>query len=163
MWRYRDLFLVLAWRDIAVRYKQTTLGVSWAVFQPFVTMILSSPLFFYQLYGEDAQEGYDNAIQAFRIAEHMDVRLPVMMTINESAVNQVYNVAIGDRTTLIELFHMIRASLEEYDKEIKIIEPAFGPFRSGDVRHSQASTTKAKRLLGYQPSHIVNSGMKETV
>lgn len=96
----------------------------------------------------------DNTVQANILAA---------TTINESAVNQVYNVAIGDRTTLIELFHIIRTSLEEYDKEIKIIEPAFGPFRPGDVRHSQASTTKAKILLGYQPSHTVNSGMKETV
>jgi lipopolysaccharide transport system permease protein len=45
LWRYRDLFLVLAWRDIAVRYKQTTLGVLWAVFQPFVTMIVFTFIF----------------------------------------------------------------------------------------------------------------------
>src|SRR5659263_558384 len=40
LWRYRDLFLVLAWRDISVRYKQTALGVVWAIFQPFITMIV---------------------------------------------------------------------------------------------------------------------------
>jgi lipopolysaccharide transport system permease protein len=45
LWRYRDLFLVLAWRDISVRYKQTTLGVLWAVFQPFVTMIVFTFIF----------------------------------------------------------------------------------------------------------------------
>lgn len=45
LWRYRDLFLVLAWRDIAVRYKQTVLGVVWAIFQPFVTMIVFTFIF----------------------------------------------------------------------------------------------------------------------
>lgn len=45
LWRYRDLFLVLAWRDIAVRYKQTALGVIWAIFQPFVTMIVFTFIF----------------------------------------------------------------------------------------------------------------------
>ena len=45
LWRYRDLFLVLAWRDIAVRYKQTTLGVVWAIFQPFVTMVVFTFIF----------------------------------------------------------------------------------------------------------------------
>ncbi len=45
LWRYRDLFLVLAWRDIAVRYKQTALGVVWAIFQPFVTMIVFTFIF----------------------------------------------------------------------------------------------------------------------
>jgi lipopolysaccharide transport system permease protein len=45
LWRYRDLFLVLAWRDISVRYKQTALGVVWAIFQPFVTMIVFTFIF----------------------------------------------------------------------------------------------------------------------
>jgi len=45
LWRYRDLFLVLAWRDISVRYKQTALGVIWAIFQPFITMIVFTFIF----------------------------------------------------------------------------------------------------------------------
>jgi lipopolysaccharide transport system permease protein len=45
LWRYRDLFLVLAWRDIAVRYKQTALGIAWAIFQPFVTMVIFTFIF----------------------------------------------------------------------------------------------------------------------
>ncbi len=45
LWRYRDLFLVLAWRDIAVRYKQTALGIVWAIFQPFITMIVFTFIF----------------------------------------------------------------------------------------------------------------------
>lgn len=45
LWRYRDLFLVLAWRDISVRYKQTALGIVWAIFQPFVTMIVFTFIF----------------------------------------------------------------------------------------------------------------------
>ena len=45
LWQYRDLFITLAWRDISVRYKQTALGVLWAVFQPFVTMIVFTFIF----------------------------------------------------------------------------------------------------------------------
>lgn len=96
----------------------------------------------------------DNVIQANILAATIE---------NKSAVNQVYNVAVGGRTTLKELFFMIRDLLGEYDQKIKSIEPNIGSFRPGDVRHSQADITKAKELLGYLPSHVVKSGMKETV
>jgi UDP-N-acetylglucosamine 4-epimerase len=82
---------------------------------------------------------------------------------NKSAVNQVYNVGVGGRTTMKELFFMIRGLLGEYDRKIKSIEPNTGSFRPGDVRHSKADISKAKTLLGYLPSHTVKSGMKETV
>ncbi len=96
----------------------------------------------------------DNTIQANILAATTD---------NKEAVNQVYNVAFGDRTSLNELFRMIRDSLAEFKAEVKEIEAVHGDFRSGDVRHSQADISKAVELLGYKPSHDVNEGMVETV
>jgi len=84
-------------------------------------------------------------------------------TKKKEAVNRVYNVAVGERTTLKELFYMIRDILGEYDDKVKSIEPLYVPFRSGDVLHSQADISRAKELLGFNPSHDVKNGMKETV
>lgn len=95
----------------------------------------------------------DNAIQANLLAAAVE---------NPSALNQVYNIAFGDRTTLNTLFLMIKASLGEFDDNIRNISPAYGPFRSGDVRHSQADITRAKKLLGYSPSYSVKSGIIKT-
>lgn len=82
---------------------------------------------------------------------------------NPEAVNKVYNVAFGEKITLNELYSMIRDPLAEYDARIRDIEPNYGPFRPGDVRHSQADISRAKDLLGYAPTHNVREGMKKTV
>ena len=96
----------------------------------------------------------DNAVQANLLAA---------TTANKEAANQVYNVAVGGRTSLNELFKMIRGSLVEFKGEVKKLEAVHGDFRPGDVRHSQADISKAAELLGYRPSHNVQSGMAETV
>jgi UDP-N-acetylglucosamine 4-epimerase len=79
-------------------------------------------------------------------------------TQNDDAKNQVYNVAVGDRTTLNDLFNAIKAALNEngvtYTKE-----PVYREFRAGDVRHSQASVEKIENLLNYQPSHKIGQGL----
>ena len=83
-------------------------------------------------------------------------------TQNDEAKNQVYNVAVGDRTTLNDLFNAIKAALNEngvtYNKE-----PVYRDFRAGDVRHSQASIEKGKSLLGYQSTHKINEGIKLSI
>lgn len=79
------------------------------------------------------------------------------------ALNQVYNVAFGTRTTLNQLYSMIREILARYDPDIQKIEPRYGPFRPGDVRHSQANIDKAQSLLSYRPTHDVRQGMEETI
>jgi UDP-N-acetylglucosamine 4-epimerase len=96
----------------------------------------------------------ENVIQANMLAA---------TTEKQDAINQVYNVAVGERTTLNELFYMIRDFLGEYDGKVKSVEPIYGPFRAGDVLHSQADISRAKELLGFNPSHTVKNGMKETV
>jgi len=76
-------------------------------------------------------------------------------------VPQVYNVAVGDRTTLVELHRLIGEMLVSKQAVSVVPEPAFAPFRAGDVRHSLANVDKARQSLGYAPTHDVRAGMAE--
>ncbi len=79
-------------------------------------------------------------------------------TSNEEAKNQVYNVAVGDRTTLNDLFNAIKNALNE--NEITYIKkPIYREFRKGDVRHSQASVEKIENLLGYKAQYVISQGV----
>ena len=86
-----------------------------------------------------------------------------MITEDENAVNTVYNTAVGDRTTLNDLVNYLREYLSEYDPEIANVEAIHGPNRVGDIPHSLASIEKAKTLLGYEPTHTIDKGLKEAV
>lgn len=96
------------------------------------------------------------------IANTVEANLLAATTDNPAAINQVYNVALGDRTTLNELFASIRTALAQagvvYNRE-----PTYRDFRTGDVRHSQADTTKAQELLGYVPLFRVQSGVTQAM
>ena len=78
------------------------------------------------------------------------------------AVNQVYNVAVGDRTTLNILFALLRDNLAAYGVSASA-QPVYRDFRAGDVRHSQADISKAQRLLGYAPTHRLAEGVAEAM
>jgi UDP-N-acetylglucosamine 4-epimerase len=78
------------------------------------------------------------------------------------ACNQVYNVAVGERTTLNGLFYAIRSILTARDLKVAQIEPRYAGFREGDVRHSQADISRVRALLGYDPSHTVVQGLELT-
>ena len=80
-------------------------------------------------------------------------------TAHAQALNQVYNVAVGDRTTLNELFHTLQASLAKHGIAADT-QPHYRDFRTGDVRHSQADVGKAQRLLGYRPTHRLVEGIQ---
>jgi UDP-N-acetylglucosamine 4-epimerase len=80
-----------------------------------------------------------------------------------AAVGQVYNVALGGRTTLNELFEALRSSLEPHCPHLQGFRPVHGEFRSGDVRHSQADIGKARALLGYRPTHDLAQGLAESL
>ncbi|MCW8907291.1 MAG: SDR family oxidoreductase [Sedimenticola sp.] len=82
---------------------------------------------------------------------------------NPDAVNQVYNVAVGTRTTLNELYREIRSRLAVRDERVAAREPEYADFRPGDVRHSLADISKAENLLGYAPTHTLQQGLDETV
>jgi UDP-N-acetylglucosamine/UDP-N-acetylgalactosamine 4-epimerase len=80
-----------------------------------------------------------------------------------AALNKAYNIACGDRTTLTQLFGLIKRSLCSQMPEIEGIEPKYGPFRKGDVLHSLADISRAGELLGYAPMYSVAKGMEETM
>jgi UDP-N-acetylglucosamine 4-epimerase len=80
----------------------------------------------------------------------------------DSAQNHVFNVAVGQRTTLLELFGLLRDGLQRHQVHYSR-EPRFADFRAGDVRHSQADIGKAASLLGYQPTHDVQAGLSEAL
>ena len=96
----------------------------------------------------------DNTIQANILAATTD---------NPEAVNQVYNVAVGDRTTLNELCEHIRRLLAVRFPHLEHFKPTYRDFRAGDVRHSLADISKAQRLLGYAPTHRLGEGLAEAM
>ena len=79
------------------------------------------------------------------------------------ATNQVYNVALGHRTTLNELHEAIQVSLESQRAGFKGCKPQYRDFRLGDVPHSVADIRKAQSLLGYEPSHPIRKGLAQTI
>ncbi|MCI6419736.1 MAG: SDR family oxidoreductase [Bacteroidales bacterium] len=94
----------------------------------------------------------ENVIQMNKLA---------LFTDNPDALNQIYNTAFGERTTLNQLVNYLREFLSEYDPQISTIEPTHGPNRLGDIPHSLASIEKAKRLLSYAPKYSMRDGLKE--
>ncbi len=82
---------------------------------------------------------------------------------NEKALNNVYNVAYGERTTLLELATLLKTFLSEFDSSIKNIEIKHRENRIGDIPHSLASIDKAKQLLDYNPKYNISSGLKAAV
>jgi UDP-N-acetylglucosamine 4-epimerase len=96
----------------------------------------------------------DNAVQANLLAA----------TAHESgALNQVYNVAVGERTSLNDLFRHLRDNLAIGQPWIASSQPVYRDFRSGDVRHSLANVEKIGRLLGYRASHRIGEGLQEAL
>jgi UDP-N-acetylglucosamine 4-epimerase len=95
----------------------------------------------------------DNTVQANLLAATSE---------NADSGNRIYNVAVGGRTSLNELFHSIRALLSSANPEVMQVEPVYAGFREGDVRHSQADISRACELLGYQPTHSVDQGLAVT-
>lgn len=86
-----------------------------------------------------------------------------MLTDNPAAINQVYNTAVGDRTTLNELVAYLKEFLSTHDAAIADVEIKHGPNRAGDIPHSLASVDKARNLLGYEPTHNIRAGLREAV
>lgn len=80
-----------------------------------------------------------------------------LFTDNKKAINEIYNIACGAQTSLLELFNFL---VNEEGSELK---PTHGPERKGDVKHSLADISKARDLLGYSPSITVKDGLKKTL
>lgn len=93
----------------------------------------------------------------------VQINLLAATSTNPQSINQIYNVAVGDRTTLNELLSLLRNALKNSYPEVTQTLPQYGEFRAGDVRHSQASIAKAQTLLGYQPTYTVQQGINEAI
>ncbi len=93
------------------------------------------------------------------VANAVQANLLAATTTSPDALNQVYNVAVGDRTTLNDLFRSLRDNLSAHGVAPDT-QPQYRDFRAGDVRHSQADIGKAQRLLGFAPSHRIDDGIR---
>ena len=114
------------------------------------------------LVGEDVQingDGETSRDFCF-VANAVQANLLAAVTTNPEAVNQVYNVALDDRTSLNRLFELLRDALAETRPGVASLKPSYRDFRAGDVRHSQADISKARRLLGYAPTHRLDEGIR---
>lgn len=96
----------------------------------------------------------DNVLQMNHLAATTD---------NPAAIGEVFNVAVGERTTLLEMTELLKRFLSLKNPAIANVEIVHGPERQGDIPHSLASIEKAQKLLGYNPSHQLAKGLKEAV
>ncbi len=96
----------------------------------------------------------DNVVQANLLA---------VIAERPEAANQVYNVALNERTSLNQLYQMMRALLVDSFPHIQKHQPQYASFRDGDVRHSQADISKAAKLLGFEPTHRIDEGLKQAM
>ena len=93
------------------------------------------------------------------VANVVQANLLAATTANPDAVNQAYNIAVGERTTLNELFQLLQSGLRHRDPSLPEQSPQYQDFRAGDVRHSLADISKAQSRLGYAPSQTVRGGL----
>ena len=149
-------------KTIGLRYfnifgkRQDPDGAYAAVIPKWISSILNKEIVYINGDGETSRDFcyVDNAVQANILAA---------MTENNEATDQVYNVALNDRTSLNELYRIIEDSLIKNVQGLEKKEPIYRDFRPGDVRHSQASIDKAKELLGYQPQFRIAEGLNEAI
>ena len=97
------------------------------------------------------------------VANVVQANLRAATTQHPAALNQVYNVALHARTTLNQLFQLLRKKLSPHYSHLKDFRPHYRDFRTGDVRHSEADISKARTLLGYEPSHTIAQGLAEAL
>lgn len=97
------------------------------------------------------------------IANAVQANLLAACTQRDDAVNEIYNVAVGGRTSLNELFALLREHLLPNFPQLCDVQPLYGDFRPGDVAHSQADIGKATDRLGYRPTHRVDEGLAQAM
>lgn len=156
---YADVFArTYGFKTIGLRYfnvfgkRQDPNGAYAAVIPKWTAAMIAGDDVFINGDGETSRDFcfIENTVQANILAATIQ---------NDESKNQVYNVAVGDRTTLNDLFNAIKTALNKngvtYTKA-----PIYREFRAGDVRHSQASINKIQSLLGYEPTKKINQGIK---
>jgi len=160
---YADVFArSYDFKSIGLRYfnifgkRQDPAGAYAAVIPKWVASMIKNESVFVNGDGETSRD-------FCYIANTVQANLLAATTDNPDAVAQVYNVAVGDRATLNQLFESIRTLLEPRFPHLKDFKPTYRDFRAGDVRHSLADISKAKNLLGYAPTHRIGEGLKEAM
>lgn len=160
---YADVFARTYHMDcIGLRYfnvfgrRQDPFGVYAAVIPLFVKKLMAHESPVINGDGEYSRDFtyIDNVVQMNMLA---------MTSTNPEAVNQVYNTAFGERTTLNQLVGYLKEFLSEFDTEIAKVEVVHGPNRVGDIPHSLACIDKAKRLLHYNPQYSMRDGLKKAI
>jgi UDP-N-acetylglucosamine 4-epimerase len=181
---YADVFSKsYGFHTIGLRYfnvfgpRQNPNGAYAAVIPKWVSSLLKGETVFINGDGETSRDFsfIQNAIQANLLAATVNtlttVNTPTTVIASEAkqsttpihpALNHVYNMAVGDRTTLKQLFGLIRDNLVPHGVS-PTVEPEYRDFRAGDVLHSLADVSKAQRLLGYEPSHRIADGIKDAI
>jgi UDP-N-acetylglucosamine/UDP-N-acetylgalactosamine 4-epimerase len=156
---YADVFArTYGLQSIGLRYfnvfgpRQDPQGAYAAVIPKWAAAMLSGQAVFINGDGETSRDFcyVDNAVQANLLAA---------LTERADAVNEVYNVAVGDQTTLKQLHALLAAALQTLAPGLSPAAPVHREFRSGDVLHSRADISKAQTLLGYMPSHRLAQGI----
>jgi UDP-N-acetylglucosamine 4-epimerase len=148
--------------SIGLRYfnvfgrRQDPNGAYAAVIPKWITAMIKDEVVYINGDGETSRDFcyVDNAVQANLLAA---------FNTKEAAINQVCNVAVGDQTSLNQLYFFLRNELKSRFPHLEEAEPVYRDFRVGDVRHSLADITKAQQLLGYRPSHRVSEGLRESL
>jgi len=97
------------------------------------------------------------------VSNVVQANLLAATTTRPEAIGQMYNIAAGARTTLNELFELIRIGLLAANPELAHVKPEYRPERPGDIRHSLADISKAQRLLSYEPECGVKEGLERTI
>jgi len=160
---YADVFgRCYGLETIGLRYfnvfgpRQDPEGAYAAVIPKWVAALLRNETVYINGDGETARDFcyIENVIQANLLAGTTD---------NPEAVGQVYNVAVGDSTTLNELHDALCRLLAGHDARFSAMPPVYRDFRPGDVRYSRADISKIQRLLGYKPTHDVDQGLERAI
>jgi UDP-N-acetylglucosamine 4-epimerase len=159
---YADVFAkTYGLPNIGLRYfnvfgpRQDPKGAYAAVIPKWIAAMIGNEPIYINGDGETSRDFcyIDNTVQANLLAATTD---------NPDAINQIYNVAAGERTSLNQLFELLRSGLAENHPHLHHIKPIYRDFRAGDVKHSLASIDKAERLLGYQATIKVGDGLNRS-
>jgi len=160
---YADVFArCYGTESIGLRYfnvfgpRQDPNGAYAAVIPQWIAALIQNRPLYINGDGESSRDFcfIENVVQANLLAA---------LTENPEAVNQVYNVAINERTSLNKLYEMIRTLLLEKFPHLQKHRPEYVDFRKGDVRHSQADISKAGSMLGFMPTHRIDEGLRQAL
>jgi UDP-N-acetylglucosamine 4-epimerase len=169
---YADVFArTYGFNTIGLRYfnvfgpRQDPNGAYAAVIPKWIASMIKGEPIYINGDGETSRDFcfIENVCQINLLAATVDSPLPQAgegVGEREDATNQVYNVAVGDRTTLNQLYEQLNLNLLPIYPHLQGAKPVYRDFRAGDVRHSLADINKAATLLGYQPTHRIGEGLK---